>query len=336
MRVLFCLALVTGALVACGGGSDTGNTSTPVVTSAAPTTTAPVQGGTPAAAKVIDLARDSPAVRIDGADTGDYFNDMPALVAGDVNGDGLADLLIGARFGDGPNNSREDAGEAYIILGKKNLPATLDLAGPEADITIYGAQGKGGASQQGDQLGFAAALADVNGDGVDDILLGAPFAVSEGTTAGAAYVIYGKASLPKVIDLAQTSPDAAMTGVNGNGFFGDSVASTDVNGDGISDVIVGSPFLVRPVDLPRPGQGAGGVFVFFGGDGLAGNHDAARGQYNLVVYGAEEFEGGDETGDNVAGGDLNNDGIGDIAITSEAADGPDNSRSVAAQVDVIY
>ncbi len=335
----FFIALTLALVAACGGDDDSSQTPAPAATtlsSTPATATSPV--GSVAAGRIIDLASEAAAVTISGADSGDYFNDLPALVTGDVNGDGLADLFIGARFGDGPDNTREDSGEAYLILGKSSLPATIDLAVPQADVTVYGAQGKGRTSQPGDQLGFAGALADVNGDGLDDIILGAPFAprADNNAAAGAAYVIFGSASLPSVIDLAATPADVTLTGAAGNSFFGDAVASTDANGDGFGDVIVGAPFAPRPPGLARPGQQAGAVYVWFGGDSFEGRRDVSSGEFDVIIYGKEEFEGGDEAGDNVAGGDLNDDGIGDIVITAEAADGPDNGRSVDAEVYVVY
>ena len=334
------LAIALAIASACGGGDD-GGTPTPDHTTPAstPGKVTPGGGGSPGPVNgVIDLATQEAAVTIRGADIGDYFNDLPALVTGDVNSDGLADLLIGARFGDGPGNSREDSGEAYLILGERDLPATIDLAVPEADVTIYGARGKSRESPLGDQAGFSGALADVNGDGLDDIILGAPFAPrsDNGTTAGMAYVTYGSKSLPPTIDLAETAPGLTLAGSAGNSFFGDSVASTDVNGDGYSDVIVGAPFQPRPPDFERPGQQAGAVFVWYGSDSLIGTRDVSAGEFDIAIYGKEEFEGGDEAGDNVAGGDLNGDGLGDIVITAEAADGPNNDRSVDAEVYVVY
>jgi hypothetical protein len=112
--------------------------------------------------------------------------------------------------------------------------------------------------------------------------------------AGAAYVIFGSTSLPPVIDLAQTPADATLEGAAGNGFFGDAVASTDANGDGFGDVIVGAPFAPRPPDRERPGQLAGAVYVWFGGESLEHARDVSLGEVDLVIYGNEEFEGGDE------------------------------------------
>ncbi len=328
--------LVAPLAAACGsGGDDRPGTASPGV--ASPTRSAPPRTGAPGDA-VIDLAAEAPLSLILGADAGDYANDLPALAAGDVNGDGLDDLLIGARFGDGPGNARTDSGEAYIIYGDSSLPASIDLAQGQAGVTIYGARGAGGISPQGDQIGFSGALGDVNGDGTDDIILGAPLAGREDTRAmaGAVYVIFGRGDLPQTIDLAQTPADVTMTGGFTNSLFGDAVATGDIDGDGNAEVVVGSPFEPRPAGRDRAGQLAGAVFVFRGGETLEGNRDIAAGEFDAVIYGKEEFEGGDEAGDNLATGDLNDDGLADIAITGEAADGPDNERSVAAEVYVIY
>ena len=320
---------------ACGSDGDDGpETSSPSgtrVQTSPPRSAAPGDG-------VVDLAVEPPLSLILGADSGDYANDLPALDAGDVNGDGLDDLLIGARFGDGQDNARPDSGEAYLIYGRAELASTVDLGAGQADVTIYGARGTGGVSQQGDQLGFSGALGDTNGDGLQDIVLGAPLAGREDTRAlaGAAYVILGRASLPAVIDLAAGGADLTLLGGFSSGLFGDAVTAGDMDGDGADEIIIGSPFEPRPPDRDRGGQQAGAVFVFRGGDTIRGLRDTGAGDFDMVIYGKEEFEGGDEAGDNVVTGDLNNDGLADIVITGEAADGPNNERSVAAEVYVVY
>jgi len=340
--IIATIAAISLITAACGGDGEPQPVSTqaPTVSRTAP----PAGSPNVDADRVVELSRERAALTILGADSGDYLNDLPALATGDVNGDGLDDLLIGARFGDGPDNSRQDSGEAYIIFGRNPLPESIDLAANGADVTVFGANGKG-ASRQGDQLGFSGTLADVTGDGLDDIILGAPFLQREdsGAISGAAYVLPGGADLPGRIDLAEGSAGLpggryglTLLGTHTSSYFGDSVAAGDVNGDGINDILVGAPFEARPPGFDRAGQGAGAVFAFFGGPDIGGTRDTAARQYDVAIYGEEEFEGGDETGDNVASGDLNDDGIDDIIITAEAADGPDNKRSVAAEVYVVY
>ncbi|MFQ5474100.1 MAG: integrin alpha, partial [Dehalococcoidia bacterium] len=323
------LAILALSVVAISCGGDDGPSPSPSETppSATPPAETPTQPPvSPSEDNVLDLAFDPPLTTIWGSDTGDYFNDLPLLTSADVNGDGKDDLLIGARFGDGPNNSRPDSGEAYVVYGSDPLPATIDLANGEADVTIF-------AAEPDDQLGYSGTLADVNGDGLPDVIIGAPFA---NRGVGAVYVIFGGPGLPSVIDLATTPANVTLKGAQGNSFFGDAIASTDANGDGVADIIVGATFIRRPADMINPNAQAGAAYVFFGSPSLAAERDTADGDFDVVIYGENSDPHPDELGDNVFGADLNNDGIGDLILTAEAADGPNNERSVGAEVHIVF
>jgi hypothetical protein len=211
--------------------------------------------------------------------------------AGDVNGDGYADVIIGAyqsgRVG-------QAVGRAYIYFGglrPQNRP----------DVILTG-------EAAGDAFGVCVASAgDVNKDGYSDVIVGAYQNDARGANAGRAYVYFGG---PK----PHERPDIVLNGEAAGDAFGYAVASAgDVNHDGYADVIVGA------YENSARGAGAGRAYVFFGG---ARPHDRP----DVTLTGASA---GDSFGFSVAGaGDANKDGFADVAVGAyhNGAGGKDAGR----------
>jgi hypothetical protein len=216
-------------------------------------------------------------VTLTGAAASDYFGGAVAG-AGDANGDGYADVIVGARTNDGGGT---DAGRAYVYLGGPSMDAT-------ADVVLTGAAAS-------DYFGVAVAGAgDVNGDGYADVIAGARANDGGGTDAGRAYVYYGGSSMDAVADVILTGEAA------GDNFGGAVAGAGDVSGDGYADVIVGA----RLNDAG--GTDAGRAYVFLGGPSMDATAD-------VILTGAAA---GDEfSAFAVAGiGDVNRDSYADVVI----------------------
>ncbi len=248
--------------------------------------------------------------KINGVPTTGAQSGFSVSKAGDINADGISDLLIGVPFDS--SNGNLLSGKVYIIFGKNNVyPNLFELSSING---LNGIQING--ENQDDHLGYSVSLAgDVNGDSIDDIILGAPFAQANNSVqAGAAYVIFGSNKrLPNPFNIS------TINGLNGFKITGNIIGGklshsvsggSDINGDGLTDIIIG-----------EPDSRAGRSHVIFGSNEDFSNPYSVDSINDSTGYTINGVNGGDLLGFSVSGaGDFNDDGIGDIILGAHGAD----------------
>lgn len=279
---------------------------------------------------------------------------------GDLTGDGYADMVIGAGAqvvarlgdtdvdypfeeggaGDGPDNNRDACGEAYFIWGAPDLPDTIDLAAgmPENSMVVWGAHGIETAGEVGgDEFGEDISIADINGDGLQDALIGAFRADGINNNimwAGAAYLFYGQREWPSEIDLANGIPDSvsAFYGEGVDRLMGDTTPLGDINGDGYFDILFGCVHGGGPYRIYK----AGSMGICWGRPELfPAQTDFAHlppAEYLQILQGAEVS---DLTAYWATTGDFNGDGYWDLIPNVMHGDGPNNERNNAGDFYII-
>jgi hypothetical protein len=238
-------------------------------------------------------SRPADGLVIVGEDAGDRAG-YDVSSCGDFDGDGYGDLIVGAR---GNGEGGANAGAAYVIFGRPGPGATIDLgnlAGMGFKIVGDAAGNRAGQSVSG--------LGDVNGDGYDDVIVGAPNA---GPNAGRAYVIFGRPTSPGTIDLTSLgfADGFRIDAGNSNDQLGQSVAAAgDFNGDGFDDILVGAPSAFTV------GSRTGAAYLIYGSATSASTTNSAS---NDVLAGTatDDLIDASAGGDDSANGGAGNDGL---------------------------
>lgn len=205
--------------------------------------------------------------------------------AGDMNGDGYDDVICGVYNEESPGGG--NLGEtAFIYFGNKSMDN-------EPDVILNGSEHSA--------FGVSVSKAgDVNGDGFDDVIVGAPYDNASGIGAGRAFIYLGGKTVDSIPDIILASEDGNNT------MFGSSVACAgDVNGDGYDDIIV---------NQFNPSK----VYIFFGGPNMDAKHDVVLNSINPDDYFSLSISGA---------GDVNGDGFDDVIVSGPYYSAADKEKA---------
>lgn len=233
-------------------------------------------------------------VVLTGAASAGRFGEVVAVA--DLNQDGREDLAVTAPFA-GVN------GRVYVFYGGQGFASR---GAASADVVFSGQDLDRG-------FGIRVATGDVNGDGADDLVVGAESSSIVVRTAGAAYVFFGGR---EITSRNAEHADVVLTGTKSGERFGASVAVGDVTGDGFDDVLVGADETVRdPQSGTLTAIGPGKVLVFAGGPDLRSLR-SSKADFRLT--GRELFS---TFGLETAVGDVDGDGVADVLVAAAKDDG---------------
>jgi hypothetical protein len=255
---------------------------------------------------------------INGINPGDYLGSS-VINGSDINGDGIADLIINVPYAD--PNGISNTGSTYVVFGGTTV-------GEGDSINLSSLDGTNGfvinrINPRDLSDSPIPSTSDVNADGIADLIIGDPYADPNGiSNAGSTYVVFGGITVGEGGSINLSSLDGingfVINGINQGDFLGSSVISTsDINADGMADLIISAP----GAD-PNGISNAGSAYVVFGGtsvgEGGSINPPSFDGINGFVINGINP---GDRLGSSIRStSDINGDGIADLIINVPLAD----------------